>query len=187
MSWPKRLKNAASAVSTATAASASCRPRSESPRVACGRMLIPTPSALTCGADSNTRQAMPRWCSSSASVSPPMPAPMMRMSSIFLVYCEVRLFEGPVADDFIGAAARDDAPAFDDVGTIGQREREARHLVDEQDRRRLGAQAIKRREQVVDHGRREAERRLVEQEALRPRHQSARDREHLLLAAGEQP
>ena len=38
-----------------------------------------------------------------------------------------------------------------------------------------------------DHLRREAERGLVEQQQARLRHQAARDREHLLLAAGEQP
>ena len=38
------------------------------------------------------------------------------------------------------------------------------------------------REQVVHHQRRQAERRLVEQQQLRPRHQRARDRHH--LAAG---
>ena len=42
-------------------------------------------------------------------------------------------------------------------------------------------------EQFVDHRRREAQRRLVEQQDARLRHQAARDGEHLLLAAGEQP
>ena len=40
-------------------------------------------------------------------------------------------------------------------------------------------------EDAVDHQRREAERRLVEQEQLGARHERARDRELLLLAAGE--
>src|SRR6478609_3987602 len=176
MSWPKRLKNAASAVSTATAASASCRPRSESTRHACGRMLMPTPSALICGADSNTRQPMPRWCSSSARVRPPIPAPMMRMSSILLVYCEVRLFQGSIADDFIGRTARRDAAALEHVRAVGERERERAHLVDEQDGRRFAPQTLERGEEILDHRGREAERRLVEQEAFRPRHKPARDR-----------
>src|SRR5689334_9801283 len=80
MSWPKRLKNAASWVSTATFASSGTRPSAPSAFVACGRRLMPTPTALISGADSKMRQAMPRRSSSSASVSPPMPAPMIRTS-----------------------------------------------------------------------------------------------------------
>ena len=38
-------------------------------------------------------------------------------------------------------------------------------------------------EDLLDEQRREAERRLVEQQQARPTHQRARDRQHLLLAA----
>ena len=40
-------------------------------------------------------------------------------------------------------------------------------------------------EDLAHDQRREPERRLVEHEQPRPRHQRAREREHLLLAAGE--
>src|SRR5512135_1553007 len=80
MSWPKRLKKHDSFVVTATRASASSSPSSPSSRVACGSRLMPTPTALMPGADSYTRHGMPRACSASASVSPPTPAPTMRMS-----------------------------------------------------------------------------------------------------------
>ena len=50
----------------------------------------------------------------------------------------------------------------------------------------LVAQSVERGEEVVDDRRREAERRLVEQQEARLRHQAARDRQHLLLAAREQ-
>src|SRR5207245_3933932 len=103
-----------------------------------------------------------------------------------LIYSEVGFFEGTVGGDFMRRARGDNAPAFDDIGAIGEREGEPGHLVDEQDRRRLGAQPVERREEVVDHRGREAERGLVEQQHLRPAHQAARDREHLLLAAREQ-
>src|SRR5437762_13567235 len=46
---------------------------------------------------------------------------------------------------------------------------------------------MERGEEIVDHRRREAERRLIEEQELGPRHQPARDGEHLLLAAREQP
>src|SRR3954468_1707174 len=170
MSWPKRLKKAASFVSTATFASAGISPSVSKTRLACGRILMPTPTALMCGADSNTRQAMPRRCSSSASVSPPMPPPMMRTSCTCLVYGEVRLLQRTGGGDFARRARGDDAPALDDVRAVGEREREARHLVDQQDRGRLGAQAVEGGEEIVDHRRREAERGLVQEQQLGPRH-----------------
>ena len=40
-------------------------------------------------------------------------------------------------------------------------------------------------ENLLHHQRRQAEGRLVQQQQLRPQHQRARDREHLLLAAGQ--
>src|SRR5690242_20255091 len=80
MSWPKRLKNAASWVSIDTFSSAGSSPSAPSALVACGSRLMPTPSGRISGAASKTRQAMPRRCSSSASVRPPTPAPMMRTS-----------------------------------------------------------------------------------------------------------
>src|SRR5260221_14159912 len=187
MSWPYRLKNAASWVSTARRASAGARPSSASTLVACGSRLMPTPTALISGADSNTRQAMPARCSSSASVSPPMPPPTIRTSPIGLVYCEIRFRQRAVGGDFACRARGGDAPVLDDVGAVGERQRESRHLVDEQDGRGFRAQPLERREQIVDPLRPEAERRLVEQQQPRPRHQAARDGEHLLLAAGEQP
>src|SRR5689334_12510002 len=80
MSWPKRLKNTASRVSTATRESAPSRPRRASSRAACGRMLIPTPTGLSSGEDSNTREGMPAFSRASASASPPMPPPTIRTS-----------------------------------------------------------------------------------------------------------
>ena len=41
---------------------------------------MPTPTALSSGAASKTRQAMPARCSINPSVNPPMPAPMMSTS-----------------------------------------------------------------------------------------------------------
>ena len=58
-------------------------------------------------------------------------------------------------------------------------------LLDQQDRRPLGAQAREQLEDLIDDDRREPERGLVEQEQRRPRHERPADREHLLLAARE--
>src|SRR5205823_5698906 len=60
-----------------------------------------------------------------------------------------------------------------------------RALLDEQDRHAALADLAERLEQALDDGRREPERRLVEQEHVRACDERACDRELLLLAAGE--
>ena len=80
-----------------------------------------------------------------------------------------------------------DAAGLQHIGAIRDRERHDGGLIDQQDGHALVAQ---RGEQIVkpfDQLRREAERGLVEHQHARARHQAARDREHLLLAAGQQP
>src|ERR1700734_1370202 len=59
----------------ATASSRSRRPSPASSLIACGSVLMPTPSSRTCSACSNTSQSMPRACSIKAVVRPPMPPP----------------------------------------------------------------------------------------------------------------
>ena len=54
--------------------------------------------------------------------------------------------------DFARGPRGDDATSLDDVGAIGEREREARHLVDEQDGDAFVAQSAQRSEEIVDHG-----------------------------------
>ena len=74
-----------------------------------------------------------------------------------------------------------------DVGPVGDAQRRQGVLLDQQDRRALLADRRDRVEDQVDEHRREAHRRLVEQQQLGPPHQRAPDREHLLLAAGHGP
>jgi len=65
-------------------------------------------------------------------------------------------------------------------------ERETRVLLDQQDRHAaLLVQPRQQGKQVLRDGRREAERGLVAHQDARLGHQGARDRQHLLLAAGE--
>src|SRR5207249_319179 len=58
-------------------------------------------------------------------------------------------------------------------------------LLDEQDRRRLGADALDDLEDLVDELGRQAEGRLVEQQQAGSGQEAPGDREDLLLAAGE--
>ena len=71
------------------------------------------------------------------------------------------------------------------VRAVGERDRQRAALLDEQDRDAVLADAAERLEQRLDDGRREPERRLVEQQHVGPREQRTRDRELLLLAARE--
>src|SRR5436305_661187 len=64
-------------------AGAGSSPRAARSLVACGRRLIPTPTAFISVVDSNIRQRIPASCSASPSVNPLMPAPTIMTASMF--------------------------------------------------------------------------------------------------------
>ena len=73
-----------------------------------------------------------------------------------------------------------------DVGPLGDRERQVGVLLDDEHGGvELLVQVGETLEQVLGDDRRQAERRLVEQEQLRPQHQRPGHRQHLLLAPAE--
>src|SRR4051794_33074957 len=80
-----------------------------------------------------------------------------------------------------------DAARLHDVAAMRRDESHVRILFDEEDRRPLGVDLFDDAEDRLHHLRRESERRFIEQQHLRLRHQCARDREHLLLAARQRP
>ena len=98
---------------------------------------------------------------------------------------EVRLANLLVVSSSFGLVREDDVAGLEDVAAVGGVERHQRVLLDEQDRRALRVDLADDLEDLLDEDRREPHRRLVEQQQLRPRHERAPDREHLLLAAGE--
>jgi hypothetical protein len=67
-------------------------------------------------------------------------------------------------------ALGEDAALGDDIGIVAERQ---------------GQMHLSCRQELRDHDRRQAERDLVDDEDLRIGHQPVRDRDHLLLAAGE--
>src|SRR6185503_13499698 len=79
----------------------------------------------------------------------------------------------------------DDTSVFHDVVAIRNGRCEAEILFDEQDGKTLLLERADSLADLLDDDRREPFGRLVEQEQPRPGAQDARDREHLLLAAGE--
>jgi hypothetical protein len=102
------------------------------------------------------------------------------------VIAEIGAYQRRVAGDFARAAGMLDRTGLQHIGPIGDRQRERRHLVDEQDRRSLPAQL---RQQIIEDFqklRRQAERRLVEHENFRASHKTAGNGEHLLLTTGKE-
>ena len=87
---------------------------------------------------------------------------------------------------FAGPSRRDPA-GLEHVAAARRVERHQRVLLDEQDRRPLLVDLPHDLEDPLDEDRRQPHRGLVEQQQLRPRHQRAADRAHLLLAAGHRP
>ena len=79
-----------------------------------------------------------------------------------------------------------DLARFQNVATVGDLQRQRGHLVHQENGDALVAQIREHGEQFADHRGRKPQRRLIEQQDLRLRHQAACDRHHLLLAAGEQ-
>src|SRR5690606_14341780 len=85
----------------------------------------------------------------------------------------------------LGAGAFEhDAPVLEHVAVVGDGQRHLGVLLDDEEGQPLlVAQALDQREDLGDDERREPERRLVEQDEARLRHQRAADHQHLLLAA----
>src|SRR5215471_8573637 len=82
-----------------------------------------------------------------------------------------------------GWPVQDRPPGFQDIAAVGEPERKLHVLLDEHDADViLLSDPAHQGTDLLDDARREAEERLVDHEQARPRHQTARDRDHLLLA-----
>ena len=84
-------------------------------------------------------------------------------------------------------AAVADPAAFEDVGVLGEPERDVRELLDQQDADAARGGGLQRRDEPLDDDGRETERELVDEQDPRLRDERLREHDHLLLAAGEQP
>src|SRR6185369_3678014 len=108
-------------------------------------------------------------------------------SALLATRAEIRLDDARVACQLGRGPLERDLAHLEDVAVVGDLERGARVLLDEQDGDAGRAQSGDRREDVADDERREAEARLVEHQEPGLAHQRAADREHLPLASGERP
>src|SRR5574341_893360 len=86
-----------------------------------------------------------------------------------------------------GRTLQSDAACFHNVRPIGDVERYARVLFDEQDCGTLAFQLTDRVKNDAHQYRCKSKRRLIEQEQLRAAHQRAANRQHLLFATRERP
>src|SRR5215218_1954740 len=98
---------------------------------------------------------------------------------------QIAVLDGRVAAQLGARAGPDDAALLDDHVPVGEARQGVDVLVDDDDRLALALEALQAGPDLGPDERRQALRRLVEDEELRVRHQRPSDREHLLLAAGE--
>ncbi len=84
-----------------------------------------------------------------------------------------------------GGATEADLAALHEVRPVGDGERDVHALLDEHHRHAVGGHALDDRQELADDHRREPERQLVDQQHLGPHDEAHREREHLLLAAGQ--
>ncbi|BFO18838.1 hypothetical protein SHKM778_52260 [Streptomyces sp. KM77-8] len=111
------------------------------------------------------------------SVTPPLV--LGRLAQIEAAY-------GVGAGEFTGGAFEAGLADLEDMGVVGEGERHAGVLLDEEDGGALGIDLADHLGDTVHHLRGEAQGGLVEEQQARGGHQGAADGEHLLLAAGEQ-
>src|SRR5262245_19946018 len=101
---------------------------------------------------------------------------------------EIEFLDVGMAVQALGGAVEHDAAVLHHVAVVRDLERHRRALLDDQDGdTELAPDLGEPAQQVLDHHRGEAERELVHQQQLRPADEGARERQHLPLAAGEEP
>ena len=100
-------------------------------------------------------------------------------------HAQVRLLHVRVGEQRPARPLLADPPGLEDVGAVGQLEGQEDLLLHEQDGQPVALEPRHGRVELVHHERRQAERGLVEHEQARPREERHRDRQHLLLAAGQ--
>src|SRR5204862_76207 len=82
-------------------------------------------------------------------------------------------------------AGEADLALVHDVMAVGDRQGGTQVLLDQEHRKALALEIVEHRDDLLDDHGRQPLGRLVEQEQRRIEHERARDRKHLLLAAGE--
>src|SRR3989449_3100255 len=127
-------------------------------------------------------------------VSPFLPRSWMDRSSRFrsmpirppaVLKSEIRALQPLVAEQLARPPLQHELPALEHARPVGERERLADVLLHQQHRDAVRVDGPHRLEDPRDEHGRQAERRLVQHEHARARHERPADRAHLLLAARE--
>src|SRR5262245_23404485 len=101
---------------------------------------------------------------------------------------EIELLDIAMRQQPRAVAVEHDPPIFQDIAMVGDRKCHRGALLNNHDGdAELVADLQETRHQVFDHDRCEPKRQFIDQQELRLAHQGARNREHLALAAREQP
>src|SRR3990172_8717008 len=98
---------------------------------------------------------------------------------------KVGLFEVLVREEGVCLVGEHDPPSLQDVAPVGDREREVRVILDDEDGDAGVVHLLDDLEVLLDEDRREPHRGLVHEQELRARHERPSHRHHLLLAARE--
>src|SRR5260370_18829973 len=109
----------------------------------------------------------------------------IQLTPVSLSRAEVTVLDVLARAELGRAAAPDDLPLLDDVVRVGDARQRDQVLADEEDRLAARRQPLDAAPDLGANERRQALRRLVEDQEPRVRHERAPDREHLLLAARE--
>src|SRR5712692_9177203 len=100
---------------------------------------------------------------------------------------QIRLSDRVGASQLLARAFHDDAAGFEHVGAMADPQRLHHVLLHEQDAHPALVEGPEDAEQLLDHDRRQPQRRLVQDQQLRARHHGSPDRHHLLFPAAEGP
>src|SRR3954447_4328985 len=191
-SWTNSTPSSASATPAATetrAAAPSGSAARPSRASACSSLRIrPGAAASVSACGSVSRTIQPARAKIAAQARPIRPAPTMATcrSVVISTFSQPQHLspEVEVVAQRLRRPLMNDPAALERYRGIRQRQRQVEVVVDDDDGD-FFAQAVEGLEQLLDHGRREPLERLVQQQHPHVAGQRARDRDHLLLAAGK--
>src|SRR6516164_4263624 len=119
-------------------------------------------------------------------LAPPVMLALAERFAPALGHAEIELLDVLVLAQCLGLAVEHHAAVLQHIAVTRVLQRHAGILLREQERHRLlGVEIADDLENLLDQLRREPHRRFVQQDRLRPRHQRASNRTHLLFAAGD--
>src|SRR5690349_18278165 len=132
-----------------------------------------------------------RRSTASSAIPPPAPAILLDVAVAAPragAAAEVELLHVGMGAQPLGRTVEHDAAVLHHVAVVGDRQGDRRALLDQQDGEvELAADLRQALRQILDHHRGEAERQLVDQQKSWPAHQRAAERQHLPLAARQEP